>query len=449
MKASLRTALMGALILRLLLMPVSMHPDLLFVNYFPYFLSYKGVWDVYGYFGDHYLKYGFTYYPPFVYYLTAFAQWAVKMQNPGFDVFMSHVHELIYFEKGASSPFQRYLAPFQVLQSLQFVFWMKWPYLVADALCIWVLLRKPFLTGAGKGGRSLVRAWLFNPVLLFSVYIFGQYRIYSAFFVWLVIYLMRVEKTQWAFFVIGLMGLADNFPLILLLPAALIFGKSWKERMLLLLIAAIPMAFLLIPLAVSSKGYVFYAYASPLVQKLASQGILRHYPEIVGPICKGIFLTSFLFTVFFLTFKKLTRPAAVKPLFVYVSLGLLLVLYATSTSSVHYFMWALPFFLIVRDEGEPWPRTLSGIFVVLLFLFNLDSRGTKLGLLMPLNTDYFMSLLSLHEWVDSYVPWGKLIGLSRVSFSVLCLFFAVRLFVKRISPAFSSGAKPIQKLSHE
>ena len=44
-----------AALVRLVLMPITMHSDLLFTNYFPHFLSDQGVWDIYGHFEDHYL----------------------------------------------------------------------------------------------------------------------------------------------------------------------------------------------------------------------------------------------------------------------------------------------------------------------------------------------------------------------------------------------------------
>jgi len=78
-----------ALLIRLILMTITLHGDLLFIHHFPAFLSYHAIWDVYGYFGDYYLSYGFTYYPPLIYFLMAFSQVAVGGLNPDFGVFMT------------------------------------------------------------------------------------------------------------------------------------------------------------------------------------------------------------------------------------------------------------------------------------------------------------------------------------------------------------------------
>ena len=131
---------LGALFLRLFLMPITMHSDLLFTNYFPYFFSSLGVWDIYGYFGSHYLaEEGHAYYAPLVYYLTGSAQWALKAFNPGFNSFMKHAHTLMY-ERLAGS-IGDYLEPFSLRQRLQFVFMMKLPYLFAEGLCVFFIFR--------------------------------------------------------------------------------------------------------------------------------------------------------------------------------------------------------------------------------------------------------------------------------------------------------------------
>ena len=89
--------LFPALLVRLILMPIGFSGDLIHVNYFPYFLS-QNVWDIYGYFGDHYImKGGFSYYQPLVYYVIGFFQILLKPLNPGIDAFMAHTHELMYF----------------------------------------------------------------------------------------------------------------------------------------------------------------------------------------------------------------------------------------------------------------------------------------------------------------------------------------------------------------
>src|SRR3989338_8311250 len=88
-----------ALFIRLALMPFTLHGDLIFTNYFPYFLSHHGVWDIYGYFGDHFIqRSGYSFYAPLVYYVVGFSQWIFKILCPwlGFDDWMAGVHAVFY-----------------------------------------------------------------------------------------------------------------------------------------------------------------------------------------------------------------------------------------------------------------------------------------------------------------------------------------------------------------
>ena len=77
-----------ALLIRLAVMPLTMHSDLLFIQVFPSFLSYHGNMDIYGSYGAHFLSRGFIYYPPLVYYAIGSFQWLLHWVNPGFGDFM-------------------------------------------------------------------------------------------------------------------------------------------------------------------------------------------------------------------------------------------------------------------------------------------------------------------------------------------------------------------------
>ncbi len=421
---------------RVFLMPVTMHSDLLFIHYFPYFLSYKGVWDIYGYFGDHYLSQGFTYYPPLLYYIVGFFQWVFHWVNPGFDEFINQA-----LQNGPDLVAREHSTSFTTSRIFQYVFFMKLPYLFADLGCLWAI-GQIYSEKQTKAGMR----WLWNPVLLFSVYIFGQYRIFSAFFTWLVLFAVSKNKKILACLGFGALCLLENYPVYLFLPSLLILGDDWRERFKLFFWMILPVAMLLIPLAIASKGYVFYAYFSPLIVKTAAQGIFRHYPQVTGVVGKTMLAGFYLFTLFDLL-KKNRNGAKINfhsrfLLFIYVNSTLLLVLYAVSTTMIHYFMWILPLFVALHIEGQPWKAWCTWVLIVFLFLFNLDSRALNLGLLRPLGEDYFLSLPSLHEWMSRMgVPWGIVVGLSRLGFSALCLYFTASIYIWRIRPLHRANSR--------
>ena len=427
---------LGALFLRLLLMPVTMHSDLLFTNYFPYFFSSAGVWDIYGYFGGHYLaKEGYAYYAPLVYYLTGSAQWFLHALNPGFDFFMTHAHTLMY-ERLAGS-IGDYLEPFSLRQRLQFVFMMKLPYLLADGLCV-LFISMIFKDSARERRRALF-FWLWSPVLIFSVYIFGTYRIYPALAVWIFIFMVQQNRKTWAAFFFGLLCLMDNFPWVLFAPVFLALGRDWPERARLSAVALLTFGAVFAPLYVSSHGYVIYAYVSPVLNKAVLQSLTGHSAVAFTLVMKavfGVFYGGLLFKLSRLSRSALgTMDAARRTeLVVWVSTAVLLFFYAASQTLAHYFMWVLPFFVILQAKGEPWKPAFTWALIALLFLFNLDKQTLNLGLLMPLDPSFFLSRPSLHDVMDRWLPWGKVVAASRLLFSLLCLEFVRRIFVLRIRP---------------
>ena len=429
-----------ALLVRLIFMPTTMHSDLLFTNYFPYFLSQHGVWDIYGYFGDHYLQQGHTYYAPLIYYLTGLAQWVLRPFNPGFDEFMNHAHELMY--SGSVGPIGDYLSPFSLFQRLRFVFMMKLPYLAADALCI-ILIAKIF-TSEQEKRRALI-LWLFSPVLIFSIYIFGTYRIYPALTVWYFIYLIQKDKKVLAAFIFGALCLMDSFPWILMAPVFLALGRDWRERVRLGFTALGIFGAVFGALYVSSHGFVKYAYISPVLKKAAFQSLTNHFALSVTLVAKSVFLA-----LYFLILIKLFRARRAMAfltsekraeLIVCLSAAILFIFYATSQTLAHYFMWILPFFVILQAKGEPWRPSLSWILIGLLFLFNLDKRTLNLGLLMPLDPVFFLSVPSLHEVMDRWLPWGKVVGAGRLLFSFLCLIFAWDIFKIKVNPLLENNSQ--------
>ena len=434
--------LLGALVLRLVLMPITMHSDLLFTNVFPHFLSSKGVWDIYGYFGDYYLaKEGHAYYAPLVYYLTGFAQSVLRPLNPGFNAFMEHTHRLMHDRLAGS--IADYLLPFSPAQRFRFVFMMKLPYLAAEGGCLFFITR--IFKHSGRERERALFFWLWSPVLIFSIYIFGTYRIYPALATWALIYFALKDHKAWSAVCLGLLCLMDNFPWILFAPFILMLGKDWRQRAGLGFVALLVFGSVFIPLYFHSHGFAKYAYLAPVLTKAASQGLTGgSSPEITLAV-KAVF--GFLYLGLLFKLLKHSRNSLKTmdisrrtELVVWTSASVLLAFYASFQTLAHYFMWVLPFFVIIQAKGEPWKPAFTWALLTFLFLFNLDTRTLNWGLFIPLDPVYFLSKPSLHEVMDQWLPWGKVVAMARILFSILCLEFVRRIFLLRIRPILEGRA---------
>jgi len=341
---------------------------------------------------------------------------------------------------GASELFALY--PLQIRCCLAFL--MKWAYLFFDLACCFLIF---FAYRRDKeiSWMSLLCAWLFHPVLLYGVYVFGQYRIIDTMFMWLIVFFLKRDKPVFACLSLSCILLLDNFGFIVLLPFILCLGTDVKSILKYFLSAIVPFAVVFIPLLIHSGGYVVDAY---LGSKFLWQATHAVFPSIPysSMILKTIFAGGFIY-VFLLLLKNhklhLSSDQRLK-LVGYVWCALLLPFFAGTMTSVHYFLWVLPFFMILEKEGCPWPRTLNYLLIFLLFLFNLDSRSQNLGLFTPLDPNV-RSIPSLHEILAQWIPWGKVIGISRMLFSILCLFMAWRLIGKRVIPLLRTGKTELAK----
>lgn len=438
-QGSLWALLVAALTLRILLMPITLHSDLLFIQYFPTYLSLRGHWDVYGHLGDHFLQRGFTYYPPLVLYTIAFFQKCFAGLAPEMPRFIEQFHSSFY--PGAGGAMREYWAGFNVWERMRLTAWMKLPYLAADAVIAGVLLRG----WGGARGRRALEVWCWSPVVLYGTYLFGQYRNISCAVLVAALWMSRSGREKSFYILLGVAALYENFvwalmPFILLSRAN---GVRAATTSLLCFMAA-PVV-VLGPLVLSSGSMSLYSYVSPVIARAASTGILRSYPEVVPLVCKTLLAACLLLVLAaILLWGRRGRSGSSHRSTILVCLSVLFSIYATSVTMVHYFLWAMPFLLAARAEPDGvgvsgrilWPMT------ALLFIFNLDSSTMHMGLLSPIAPD-LTGPHSLHEALAPCLPWGKIIAVCRLTFSALCLYVAASsvwgLRTRSIDPASAAG----------
>lgn len=212
---------------------------------------------------------------------------------------------------------------------------------------------------------------------------------------------------------------------------------EWKKRLQAAAwMLAAPLAVML-PLLAHSQGYALDTYFSPrLMQAVGARGITNHYLSVVLPVTKAILVLTYLWLAWRLVRRQGPREERYR-LVVRTGTAMLLVVYATSITSIHYWLWILPFLCArsaweaaapAEGTGPRPPRAFERwgwvAAVVLLFVFNLDSRLMNAGLFMPLAPERLLAWPSFHELMDGWfpwLPWGKCIAAARLSFSAICL----------------------------
>ena len=435
-RAKVAVRIVLAVALRLIFMPISLHDDIFYIHSMPPVMLSEGAWNIFKYFGPFGAHHGYIHYPPLVGYITAFSEFIGSMLSSSFHGFIVELPKLTLVREGISSSV--FFGQHSLANRMLFAFLMKSPYLFFDLLC-GLMIYFAYRGGKDRAWFGLLSAWIFHPALLYGVYIFGQHRIFSAMFLWLAILLFKKDRPAWACFAFGWILLLDNYGFIVFLPFIISASKNFKALVQNSLIVMAPFMLVFVPLYLGSNGYASYAYLAPQWIYQAAKPIFPSIPYSTI-VLKTVFVVVFSHVLFLLLKNFRTNLPSDQRLKIisYVWCVVLLVFYSATMVSVHYFLWILPFFLLLSHEGAPWPKYLNFILIFLLFFFNLDSRGQNLGLFSPLYPNAF-SWPSLHEIMAVWMPWGKVIGLSRMAFTILCLFMAWQLLNQRIKPLLQAA----------
>jgi hypothetical protein len=409
----IKLAILG-LMIRMVVMPFTLHPDLLFINFFPSLLIRDGVFDIYSYLEKHFSvqisQLGWFYYPPMTYYSTGFFQFIFKPFTPLMTVWLSDVGAQISGGGGLAHHYANLSGSEQLFRNL---FFLKLPYLFFDfataLTLLWIVPKK-------ENAIKAFKLWMLNPVAIYASFIFGQFDIIPTFFVLLSIYLVKAKKKQLACFILGVGAAYKNFPFILLLPMVLLLEQSNIKRVKLVIFGILPYLLFFIPLYFSSDGgVVSVVFPDVIKQKFGGLGlwwaIAKKTMLVLGYIL--IFMHAFL------NQKKKQNFV----LLVDYYLMILLLLYAFLPISFHYFLWISPLFAIKASEDSRF-LLFYPFMVVCLVVMTLSSQPLLSGVLTPVSA-VFSGLPGLSTLVDVFLPFGILRQASVLCFMGLCLVLII------------------------
>ena len=210
--------LLAGLVLRLLLIPISLHPDFRAVNLAGYLIAQKGqTFSFYDYLSrqprtDRWVQlYGdnLFIYPPLAYITHAVFNKALFWAYPQ-TAFFTLLNDIGQLRQDLGFPLLMYL--------------LKLPYLLADGICLLILSR--LLPVKNKLIGQLV--WLFNPVTIYSAYLMGQFDIFIALFLLLTLYFSPKNPILSAVS----LGLSAAFKPFVLVLAPLLPGNSVKNLLI-------------------------------------------------------------------------------------------------------------------------------------------------------------------------------------------------------------------------
>lgn len=373
------------LLLRLVLMPFTMHgQDLQFINYFPMMFVTQGAWDPYK-FGSLYLPNCFIYYGPAFFFIMAVVYFIyIKVLGLAFLVsFLAKTGTMLC----ANMVTADYVRAFTCGTLYKTLFFLKLPYLIFDFLIAWMLL-KISRDDAGCSVKTYA-LWMFNIVVLHSSYACGQFEVVAAFFIIAALYAALRKRPYLCLGLLGVGGAVKTFPYILVLPAVLLLGDTWKKRFLLASAAGLVSVVFYLPFYFSSGNLIF-----------GSLMLGRHYSGAAKWILYVVFAVLYCLLLAGAT-RDSERPDPQKKLvFYFLAVGFLV--FAATPIGFRYFVFITPLLALVMPGRRKF--SIFVIFAVMLLAFlMLSPRSLQFGLLAPLSPDYFDSLPALEEIIGRFI----------------------------------------------
>ncbi|MGB9637515.1 MAG: glycosyltransferase 87 family protein, partial [Microgenomates group bacterium] len=355
--------LIAGIVLRLMVMPITLHPDLLGHSFSAYFLAYEGKIDLYDTLAslpkDHPLVKNFGVsdifiYPPLAYYTLGFFRILVK---PFVDAnFIPWLMENL----GKIHSYPR------LFENL---FFFKLPYLFLDVGLAYLLAG---LFEDQKKKKIAFALWMFNPVAIYVSFMIGQLDLLPTFFTVLALFMFKKKKIYWSAMAVGIAASYKMYPLFLLFPLAFLGREKLIERLKIIATGLAPFVFFIAPYLSSAafRAQVF----SPKSQKMLFMGWPVSGAEVIYP-----FVIAVTLICLYAYYSQQKLDLAVY------FLAILLATYSVTHFHPQWFLWVTPFLIweLVENEFEHWFLILT-IFICWLIITLFFEPSLSYGLFNPL-----------------------------------------------------------------
>ncbi len=291
----------------------------------------------------------------------------------------------------------------------------KIPYLIFDIACMFLILRVSF---DGKPGNKLraFKFWMFNPILLFVVYIFARHDVIAVFFTLIALFLVKKDKKYWAIIALAVAAAMRFFPIMILPLLVLYMARTKKDYILLPLAGFSGMAAVeLLCRFVFDKSVII-----PLLKTTHFEYLLSTKFDLVGGSHSSIFIFVAVYIFIILSFLHIKR----KSYDLLLNYGAIVYLAYVGICYFHpqYVIWTVPFLIIafVRRRSLLYYHWIQFILVMVILIYWGD-LVTKF-VLAPIDHRYFIYLTGIIPVIERFYDSAKFVNIFRSVFTGVSLW---------------------------
>ena len=396
--------------IKFLLMATTVHPDFFFIHLFPNRIVSHGESNVYSLFETELShRPGFYYTPPVLYFFSA-VQFIFSPINPGFSIYMDQAYDL--YKNGNPDPL-RFLNSHKINYFYSF-FLLKVPYIFFDLGLLWLILKM----AKRQNAKKIFYLWIFNPLVLYGTYMYGQFDIIQTFMMVYGIYLVIKNKFLWGFLVLGVAATFKNFSLMTIIPTALIIGKNAQEKVKFTFIGFLPFILSTLFVYIQAPTQAIYTLI-PKYFILKTSQISSLYANISKFTRFAILGISYLSALFLANTLKIDKINKIIGL----SLFSLIAFFAFSPIILFHYLLVVTPFMFIYFQDKPFLIKSFFLYIGTAAIFKLWTPLQQLGLFAPINNKLLTETPSLSQMIEKVIPYTYVSSLSYIVFFILSLFF--------------------------
>jgi hypothetical protein len=261
---------------------------------------------------------------------------------------------------------------------------------------------------------NVFRYWMFNPVVIFVLYIFARHDIIGVFFTIIALLLAKKDRKYWSIFVLAFAVALRFFPIMILLPLVFYLARSRKDYFLLSLIGISGLA------GIETVSNLFYG-KSLIFSLLNTQHfnyILSSRLELIIHDRIFIFIVIYFLIVFsFIHSRK-------KSFDLLINYGAIIYLAYLALSYFHpqYVLWTIPFLVIIfaRKRNLLYYHWLQfGLLMIILIYWG--DLVTKF-VFAPLDHRFFIYITGPIPVIERFYDSAKFVNIFRSIFTAASLW---------------------------
>ncbi len=302
----------------------------------------------------------------------------------------------------------------------------KFLYFLFDIACIFVIMRL-FYDGDARKKLRIFKYWMFNPIVIFVLYLFARHDIIGLFVTLLAFLLAKKKRKYWAVLVLAIAVAIRFFP-IMVLPILIIYLAEKKKDYIIML--AIGLSGLV---AIEAVSYV--AFGKSVIFSLLNA---EHFNYIISSkleliVHDRIFIFLVVYTVLILSFIKL-KNKSFDFLMSYCAMVYLLYV-ALSYFHPQYLLWSVPFVLYIagRQKNMYYFQWVQFAFLAIVFIYWGDLI-TKF-LFASFDHRFFIYLPGPIPLINRFYDPAKFVNIFRSIFTGVSLWmvYLIYLYNKKIT----------------